>query len=90
MNVLTCDELLYQVDRVQPQIRVDLVDADVLFDRKVKLECVLTCCCWQVTLDMTWHGTSQVSVEPDTARYEYVSPWHGVLIAWHAACMLAF
>ena len=60
---------MYQVDRVQPQIRVDLVDEDVLFDRKVKLECVLTCCCWQVTLDMTWHGTVQVSIVLDMATY---------------------
>ena len=82
-----------RADLVDAYVRIDRKYSEhrcVLFHRKVKLECVLTCCCWQVSLDMTWHGTSQVSVEPDTARYEYVSPWHGVLIAWHAACMLAF
>ena len=58
----TCDELLYQVDRVQQQIRAAPVDADLRFDRKYKLECVLICSCWQVTLDMTQHGTGIIYV----------------------------
>ena len=36
----TCDELLFQVDSVQQQIRAAPVDADLRFDRKYKLECV--------------------------------------------------
>ena len=67
MNVLTCDELLYQVDSIRAA--ADSVDADVRFNRKYKRECVLTCSCWQVTLDMTWHGTVQVSIVLDMATY---------------------
>ena len=36
----TCDELLFQVDSVQQQIRAAPVDADLRFDRKYKLESV--------------------------------------------------
>ena len=36
----TCDEMLFQVDSVQQQIRAALVDADLRFDRKYKLECM--------------------------------------------------
>ena len=53
----TCDEMLFQVDSVQQQIRAAPVDADLRFDRKYKLECVLICSSWQVPLDMTCHGT---------------------------------
>ena len=36
----TCDEMLFQVDSVQQQIRAAPVDADLRFDRKYKLECM--------------------------------------------------
>ena len=36
----TCDEMMFQVDSVQQQIRAAPVDADLRFDRKYKLECM--------------------------------------------------
>ena len=36
----TCDEMLFQVDSVQQQIRAAPVNADLRFDRKHKLECM--------------------------------------------------
>ena len=36
----TCDEMMFQVDSVQQQIRAAPVDADLRFDRKHKLECM--------------------------------------------------
>ena len=53
-------ELLYQADRVQQHIPADPVDADVLVDRKGRVERVLTCCFWQVTLGMTLPGISGI------------------------------
>ena len=35
----TCDEMMFQVDSVQQQIRAAPVNADLRFDRKYKLEC---------------------------------------------------
>ena len=36
----TCDEMMFQVDSVQQQIRAAPVDAGLRFDRKYKLECM--------------------------------------------------
>ena len=71
----TCDELLYQADRVQQQTRAAPVDADLRFDRKYKLECVLICSSWQAPLDMTWHGTGIIYVH----YMSIVCPLHPII-----------